>query len=257
MPNFFAMLRTCPVSILEFHFQQLGILVSIVKQHIRNWLPDIFQLIHDFWSVNTSIQITIIALIESIALAMDGEFRIYVPTLLPQLLQVVDSDTTDRKQPTARVLHAVTVLGRNLEDSLHLVIPAVVRVVENRDVPIEVQKAAVQALSTLCRRVNLAEHAARIVHPLARVLPSADPAMRMQIMDCLTNLGYQMASDFLIFSKLLLKVGSQLRGRRASSENPRINSTYFVLQRNRKWRRTVLSTPSLRSWQSSYARVNH
>jgi FKBP12-rapamycin complex-associated protein len=206
MPNFFAMMRNCPISILEFHFQQLGNLVTIVKQHIRNWLLDVFQLIHDFWNVNATIQITIIALVESIAVAMDGEFRSYVPSLLPQLMHIFDADTTERRQPTARVLHAITVLGRNLEDSLHLVIPAVIRVVENRDVPGDVQKAAVQALGHLCRKVNLAEHATRIVHPLVRVLPSVDAAMRLAVMDALTSLGYQMAGDFLIFSKLILKV---------------------------------------------------
>ncbi|KAI9026899.1 armadillo-type protein [Hyaloraphidium curvatum] len=205
MPHFFAMMRTCPISILEFHFQQLGVLVSIVKQHIRNWLPDVFQLIHDFWNVNASIQITIVALVESIALAMDGEFRAYIPNLLPQLLQIFDTDATTRKQPTARVLQAMIVLGRNLEDSLHLVLPSIVRVIENRDMPPDVQRTAALALGQLCRKVNMAEHAARVIHPLVRALSSNDDAMRTAVMEALTNLGYQMASDFIVFAKLITK----------------------------------------------------
>lgn len=211
MPNFFAMMRSCPPSILEFHFQQLGNLVTTVKQHIRNWLPEVFQMVRDFWNVSASIQITIIALVESVAQAMDGEFRGYIPHLLPLLLQVFDSDATERKQPTARVLHAMTVLGRNLDDSLHLVIPAMVRVIENRDVSPDVQRAAAHSLGQLCRKVNLAEYAARIVHPLVRTLSNNDQAMKMAVMDALAGLGYQMGTDFLIFVGLIAKVRGEDR----------------------------------------------
>ena len=47
----------------KFHdnlFRQLGILIGIVRQHVRNYLEDIFALIKDFWAVDSPLQPTII-----------------------------------------------------------------------------------------------------------------------------------------------------------------------------------------------------
>jgi FKBP12-rapamycin complex-associated protein len=45
MPSFLNVIRTADVNFREFLFQQLAVLIAIVKQHIRNYLDDIFQLI--------------------------------------------------------------------------------------------------------------------------------------------------------------------------------------------------------------------
>ncbi|PIK33483.1 putative serine/threonine-protein kinase mTOR-like [Apostichopus japonicus] len=45
MPTYIYVIRTCDPGIREFLFQQLGTIISIVKQHIRNYLDDIFDLI--------------------------------------------------------------------------------------------------------------------------------------------------------------------------------------------------------------------
>lgn len=45
MPSFLNVIRTADVSFKEFLFQQLAVLIAIVKQHIRNYLDDIFVLI--------------------------------------------------------------------------------------------------------------------------------------------------------------------------------------------------------------------
>jgi FKBP12-rapamycin complex-associated protein len=47
----------------DFLFQQLGGLISIVRQHIRNYLNDIFDLIKEFWIVDSPLQPTIILLV--------------------------------------------------------------------------------------------------------------------------------------------------------------------------------------------------
>ncbi|KAJ1339772.1 hypothetical protein BSLG_005591 [Batrachochytrium salamandrivorans] len=48
LPPFLGIMRTCPPNILEFYFQQLGVLVTIVKQHIRGYINEFIQLIQDF-----------------------------------------------------------------------------------------------------------------------------------------------------------------------------------------------------------------
>jgi FKBP12-rapamycin complex-associated protein len=117
------MMRVSPIGILEFHFQQLGILVSIVKQHIRNYLDDIFELIQEHWNPASTIQITIMTLVESIAIALDSEFKIYLPVLLTNLLQIFESDTSEKRQPSLKALHALTIFSNNLEEYLHLILP--------------------------------------------------------------------------------------------------------------------------------------
>ncbi|KAI8891642.1 armadillo-type protein, partial [Globomyces pollinis-pini] len=79
IPAILAMMKSCPSGMLEFYFQQLGLLVTIVKQHIRNYIPDIISLIQDHWGISSNIQTTALALVESISIALEGEFKAYLP----------------------------------------------------------------------------------------------------------------------------------------------------------------------------------
>ncbi|KAJ3037894.1 phosphatidylinositol kinase- protein kinase tor1 [Rhizophlyctis rosea] len=209
MPPFLTMMHGCPVGMLEFHFQQLGLLVSIVKQHIRNYLSDIFSLIQEYWNPTSNIQITIISLVEAVATALDGEFKVYLPTLLPQMLQIFDADTSERRQPTQRVLQALTVFGLNLEEYLHLVIPVIVRLFERPDIPMHLRKHAVSAIGQLTRKVNFSDQASRIIHPLVRVLSIPQQDFRMTAMDTLSALVYQLGSDYAIFIPMVNKTLSK------------------------------------------------
>ncbi|KAJ1544223.1 phosphatidylinositol kinase- protein kinase tor1, partial [Nowakowskiella sp. JEL0078] len=203
MPPFVSMMRQCPVSMLEFHFQQLGILVSIIKQHIRNYLTDIFSLIHEFWASNTNIQITILSLTEAVAQALDGEFKVYLPSLLPQILQILDSDTSERRQPTQKVLHALATFGANLEEYLHLVVPAVVKLYERQDLPNALKRSAVMVTGQLAKKIGFADQASRIIHPLVRSL--GIPEVKGAAMDTFCSLVYQLGPDFVIFVPMISK----------------------------------------------------
>ena len=200
------MMRSCPVGMLEFHFQQLGLLVSIVKQHIRNFLTDIFALIQEFWRPDSNIQITILSLIEAIAVALDGEFKIYLPSLLPQMLQIFESDASEKRLPTQKVLHAMIVFGSNLEEYLHLVIPVIVKLYEKNDIPTSLKKYAIQVTGQLCKKISFADQSSKIIHPLVRVLNSSNIEIRNAAMDTLSNLIYQLGPDFVIFIPMINKV---------------------------------------------------
>lgn len=112
----------CIVGLRGWLFQELGVLVSIVKHHIREYLDEIFQLIRENWS--SSFLVQIIALVEDISAELKEEFKVYLPDLIPPLLKVLHVDTTPRRQATQKVLHALEVFQSNLEDYLHLVVPA-------------------------------------------------------------------------------------------------------------------------------------
>ena len=49
MPVLFGVMRGSDDTLREFLFQQLTVLVSFLRQHVRKYLPDILGLVHDFW----------------------------------------------------------------------------------------------------------------------------------------------------------------------------------------------------------------
>ena len=206
MPPFLNMMKSCPVGILDFHFQQLSDLVGIVKQHIRNYLKDIFELVQQYWNPNSNIQITILSLIEAIAVALDGEFKVYLPTLLPQILQIFEADISEKRQATQKSLHAMIVFGSSLEEYLHLVIPAIVKLYERSDVPFAQRKYAIQNISHLSKKVNFSDQASRIIHSLVRILNLPATELRAAAMDTLSSLIYQLSFDFAIFVPMINKV---------------------------------------------------
>ena len=57
MPHFFHVMRTCDLQRRQFLFQQLGVLVSIIKQYIREYLPTILELIHEYWESSLILQV--------------------------------------------------------------------------------------------------------------------------------------------------------------------------------------------------------
>jgi FKBP12-rapamycin complex-associated protein len=206
LPPLLNVMKSCQIGILEFYFQQLGILVTIVKQHIRNYLDGILGLIQEFWNPMSNIQITIISLIESIAVALDSEFKVYLPKLLPNLIQLFDGDTSEKRLPTQKALHALTLFGSNLEEYLHLIIPAMVKLFEKVDNPIPIRKYAIQTTGQLCKKINFSDHASRIVHPLARVLQQPHIELRMAAMDTLSALVFQLSTDYVVFIPMINKI---------------------------------------------------
>lgn len=212
LPAFLSVMRTCPVGLQEYYFQNLGQLISMVKQHVRNHLGPIMVTIRDFWTstTNPGLQVIIIDVIQSIAVALDAEFKAYLPNLLPLMLQAFDHDLTEprRQNSLVKVLHAFGIFGSSLEEYLHLIIPAIVRTFEQIDTPLLLRKQAMQTISQLCRKINFADHASRIIHPLARVLssPNAPVELRTPAMDAMCALLVQMGTDFVLFVPMINKV---------------------------------------------------
>ena len=100
----FAVIRTSDNTFRDFLFGQLGFLIQIVKQHIRNYLDEIFVLIKEFWTPESPLQSTIILLVEAIALALGSEFKVYLPQLIPHILRVLTHDSSRDKQVTHKMI---------------------------------------------------------------------------------------------------------------------------------------------------------
>ncbi|EJD41220.1 atypical/PIKK/FRAP protein kinase [Auricularia subglabra TFB-10046 SS5] len=205
IPAFISVIMTAlSTRFQEFHLQQLAILVDIVKQHIRNYLPSIVEMVINLWG-SVKLHLSSVQLVEALARALDTEFRPFLLTTVPLLLSVFDDDTQTQTQ--VHVLRAFVAFGANLEEYLLLVVPAIVRALDS-DRPTALRRTAAETVGRLARRMDLSDHAARLVHAQARVL-AADgehaAELRSTVMDTMCALLMQLGSDFAVFIPLLTR----------------------------------------------------
>ncbi|KAL8503876.1 hypothetical protein ACS0TY_022558 [Phlomoides rotata] len=126
VPDLLHTVRTCDDFLKEYIMWKLGTLVSIVRQHVRKYLPDLLSLISELWSSSFSLPVTnrpvhgssILHLLEQLCLALNDEFRTHLPSILPSCIQVL-SDAERSKDYTyvVDILRTIEVFGgtyRNL-----------------------------------------------------------------------------------------------------------------------------------------------
>lgn len=205
LPNFLNVVRTADVNFREFLFQQLASLIEIVKQHIRNYLDDIFVLIKEFWTPNSPLQATLILLVESTAVALGAEFKIYLPQLMPNILRVLNHDTSKDRVVTIKLLQALQKFGNNLDDYMHLILPPLVRLFDAQDCPIKVKKVALETVDHLADILDFSDFISRIIHPLVRTLDTC-PELRPVAMETLCSLVSQLGKKYNIFVPLVQRV---------------------------------------------------
>ena len=189
-------------------FQQLAQLIYIVKQHIRNYLDDICQLIKEFWTPSSTIQGTLILLVEHIAVALGAEFKVYLPKMLPHILRVLNHDTSKERLYTIKLLEALHNFGNNLDEYMHLILPPIVRLFDAQDCPLVVSKKALETIDQLAEIIDFSDFISRIVHPLVRTIDNC-PELRPTAMDTLCSLMQQLGRKFSIFVPLIQKVMSK------------------------------------------------
>jgi serine/threonine-protein kinase mTOR len=206
VPAFITVIKTGGNVNAESYFNQLSTLVKIVRQHIRPYLPPVIETIQEFWTKSTQLHSTMLSLIEAIARALEGEFKVYLANLLPLMLAVLDTDSHVKRLPSQRVLHAFLVFGSSAEEFMHLIVPAMVRLFDKSGQPSAIRKTAIETIGRLSRRVNISEFASKIIHPLARVLAGNDNSLKQTALDTLSALVFQLGEDYIHFIPTINKV---------------------------------------------------
>jgi len=209
VPSFISVIRASPAPRLDFYFNHFSRLVGIVRQHIRVYLPEIIDLLQEYWNVSNNLQTTIMNLIESIARSLEGEFKIYLASLLPMMLSVLDKDVSTKRQPSEKIFHALLVFGSSGEEYMHLIIPVLVRLYDTPAQPTFLRKSAIETVGKLSSMVNLNDYAAKIIHPLVRILHSNEPSLRVAALDTLCALMLQLGRDYLHFEHTVGKAIAQ------------------------------------------------
>lgn len=206
IPGIITVMHTCQPSMLNFYFQQLGALILIVKQHIRPFLTEIFEVIGEFFNSSSQLitQVIIINLIQSISKALEGEFKMYIPDVLPLLLNVFEEDKSEKRDPSLHVLNSFVVFGSNIEEYVHIIVPNITKLFEIG--PIKLRVAAIENLGRLSKNVPLNDMASRIIHPILRVLREDNDQLKIAAMNTLSYLVLQLGSEFGVFIPVIKKV---------------------------------------------------
>ncbi|EXB61547.1 Serine/threonine-protein kinase TOR [Morus notabilis] len=216
LPDLFLIVRTCDDALKDFITWKLGTLVSIVRQHIRKYLPELLSLISVLWSSfsfpaasRPSLGYPVLHLVEQLCLALNDEFRTYLPNILPCCIQVLsDAERYNDYTYVLDILHTLEVFGGTLDEHMHLLLPALIRLFKV-DASVEIRRAAIKTLTRLIPRVQVTGHISSLVHHLKLVLDGKNDELRKDSVDALCCLAQALGEDFTTFipsiHKLMLK----------------------------------------------------
>ena len=171
-----AALRIKDRNFAEYMFRAIANVVGVVKQHIRKYQHSIVQAMHEFWDpAEPQVLLMIINLCEELRKALNEEFLPHFKMFVPLMIQVVRDDVTPDRVLTVRVMLAFECFGELLAWYLHLVVPCIVGVFSNEDQPQQLRLKAIKALKALCHKLSIRDHAATLVHALAKLIAEPPP----------------------------------------------------------------------------------
>ena len=205
MPPLLYLMQHCQSSLTEFYCEQCGVLVKIVQQHIRPFLPQLFQFINA--DHPTLLYPSLLHLLEAISGALDGEFKSYIPHITPFLIQLLQSHPI-------QVCDALLVFGPSLEAYFHLLCPSLLKLIVHPQH--QVQLHCIITIGSLSQQISLSELMSQCLQPLLKLLQSST---HQDIIDAivvvLTEFALQCQFDYLPFSitvhKSLMNISSSLK----------------------------------------------
>ncbi|GAX78992.1 hypothetical protein CEUSTIGMA_g6432.t1 [Chlamydomonas eustigma] len=211
LPVLFEVLNEADVALREDIFQQLTKLVAFVKQHIRRFLPDLIQLIHSHWTSSTRL---CLQLLSELSGSLRDDFRNFIPELLPRFVSLlVDAERTGSYDMVRPALTCLEALGSSMEVHLHLVLPALVRLVipGQASTPLDIRLATLKSMRKLLPRMTLTSYASAVLHPLIKILDGPQDELRRDAMDTLCSMAVVLGQDFGMFVPTIRKIAARHR----------------------------------------------
>lgn len=161
--------RSHDLSLREVAIEHLAQVIGVVKLHIRGYLPSLLALVQEQLRCHGPIQMHCISVVEELSKVLNDEFCDQLVALMPLLLSILHTDSSEKRLPTLRLLQSLKVFQHNMVSQLHIVVPAVLRVCEQVDTIPSVRGEALALLLQLCTSLDVGVFASRIVHSLVRV----------------------------------------------------------------------------------------
>jgi Domain of unknown function (DUF3385) len=124
VPRIIYAVRTCgPSNLRESLLKHLATLSYIVKEHLRPYVADIFDIVEQFWASRHLS--TIFTLISNLAVRVPDGFREFVPRLIRRILTTLDElQVTDWSVVTDE-RHAVLGIGQVESEKLRLILKSI------------------------------------------------------------------------------------------------------------------------------------
>ncbi len=201
IPNMIHVGRNCEPGLRGVLLHQLGQLAGIVTIHLRPFLPELFELIIDYWDDYLE---QVVLLMVKMVTNLRETFAPYAPRLLPNLLQSIappsfliyelsslSKDRVPRSPETLKptcvasrrklvaVLKSFHVIHPVMNQYVHVIIPALIKLITaiaNTGVSLQstkLLKVCVSSLGSVISYGLLMQHrsdAAQLVSPLAHVM---------------------------------------------------------------------------------------
>ncbi|KAL9596585.1 MAG: hypothetical protein Q9219_005712 [cf. Caloplaca sp. 3 TL-2023] len=205
VPSFVAVIRSAPLTKLDTYFNQISILVAIVKKHIRPYAGALVQLVYDFFWTSNQVQFTVLSLIEALSKSLEQEFGTFIPKILPPMLSVFDKDTSNRRVQSDKVLHSLLVMGGPTEFFMHLIIPRLVQLFRSRTNPSSIRKSSIDTIGKISRNVNIMDYASTIILNLVDVLNCNIQVLRQAALDCICAYIFQLGQEYLCYDRTVKK----------------------------------------------------
>jgi len=201
VPVMLNVMKTSDDGLRETMFAELATLVDVVKAHIRLYLDDIFELMRLSWNTKRMSKNTLL-LCEELAVALNDEFRQYLPVIIPRIVSTLTlAERTRKYESVPYILHALESFGNCLTEHLHLLLPTLVRLFKPSvlAVPVAVRRAALQMLHRMLPRMRLTGQVGIIIHPLTRVLEAQNFDLRLDALKVLIALEVCIGMEYAVF----------------------------------------------------------
>ncbi|VDO23946.1 unnamed protein product [Brugia timori] len=182
----------------QFYLQQLANFIAIVGSSMKPFMSKLFSLIRESWSEDVSMRLTIVNVMQQIGSAFGASFAPYIPELCPYLLSIVHSDRTKDRAITCAVFTCVQSISMCLAPHIHLVLPPILFVLDDRSVKVEVRRIALDTVYQMAETICIRDHAPRIMQVWLRVI--SVHALQQKLLLLLVVIVRQLC--ILFFSKL-------------------------------------------------------
>ncbi|CAF4994048.1 unnamed protein product, partial [Rotaria sp. Silwood1] len=223
LPRLLSVVRSTDDRNLVPYFRQINIIIISIKSSIIQYVNDVVQLIRDYWDTHTDLQILLIQTIESLAAALDNEFRHYIHLLLPFVMKTfridsnvlnINSLTTNQNQDRQLILSqmfsTLNKFGKTLKPHFNVVLPSILDIASTNTYPIKLRQEALDTIEQLADKVFLSDYVSAILQILLRIIRKTTQ-LQMKCLDIILIIAQQMGKHFLVFNTLVSKTMDDMK----------------------------------------------
>lgn len=200
-------IRTLEKQVDPNHFLEIACffidLVQMVKEHIRVYLPDILKAMRPYWSTNQNI---ILRFIRNCSACFHSEFKLYLVYVLPQMLAILAEDNPECRSKTTEIIHCLLNIVPSLDSHLNVVLPSLLRFIENRQKYYSHQLEGVKCLRRIVHELDVSLYTSQIIMPLLRVISADYCDTTEDIMDVICAVISQKQQEAYVYLSAINKV---------------------------------------------------